>query len=184
MFTYVAFAFWFLLPAAIANAAPVLAALLPYVRNWSQPMDFGYMWRGKRLLGPHKTWRGFISGVLTATLIFWLQQVCVRHFGWAAHLVDGTGYAALPFVLGPLFGVGALGGDAVKSFFKRLHGVEAGRHWIPFDQLDYIIGAMLISLPFIVLPVMAYAWMLVIWFGAHMLANYIGWRLGIREQPI
>jgi len=40
---------------------------------------------------------------------------------------------------------GALLGDIVESFFKRRMGKERGEDWIPFDQLDFVVGALLLS---------------------------------------
>lgn len=181
----VIFALWFLLPAAIANVTPILSAVTPLLKRWNAPMDGGHKYRGKEIFGTHKTWRGFITGILAATLVFWLQQILVSHFGWAQSLSQGIDYAVLPtLLLGPLFGVGALGGDAVESFFKRQRGVKSGRAWIPFDQLDYIIGGLLVSLPFVILEPIIYAYILFIWFVVHLAASYAGWLAGLKERPI
>src|SRR2546427_13302198 len=49
-------AFWFLLPAYVANPMAV-------VSGGGTPMDFGRTLRdGRRLLGDGKTWRGFAGG--------------------------------------------------------------------------------------------------------------------------
>jgi len=40
---------------------------------------------------------------------------------------------------------GALIGDIVESFFKRRIGKVRGQDWIPFDQLDFILGALFFS---------------------------------------
>lgn len=149
-------------------------------------MDFGLKFRGKELLGTHKTWRGFITGVLAGWLAFVILQLFVHHvhWGWVHTIATTSGYAKLPWIVGPLMGVGALGGDAIKSFFKRQAGVASGKSWIPFDQLDYIIGAVLIMLPFAVLTAADYIWMFIIWFGMHLLFSYLGYKWGLKERPI
>lgn len=178
-------AFWFMLPAAVANAAPILSSRFPIIDTWNARLDFGKQFHGQPLLGSHKTWRGLISGMIFATLILWLQQLLVANAGWATNLTGGVDYASLPtLVLGPLFGLGALGGDALESFFKRRHGTRDGGAWVPFDQLDYIIGAVLVSLPFVVLSLRQYVLIFVIWFGMHFASTYVGWRLGLKDQPI
>jgi CDP-2,3-bis-(O-geranylgeranyl)-sn-glycerol synthase len=181
----IAFALWFLLPAGAANMAPVLSAALPYAKNWQTPIDGGRKFRGRELLGSHKTWRGLISGVLVATLVFWLQQVIFNHFGWARQISNEVDYSSLSvLIVGPLFGLGALGGDAVASFFKRQRGVPSGQSWLPFDQLDYIIGAVIATLPLVVLAPFIYLLIAVIWFLLHLLVSYLGWKLGLKERPI
>lgn len=178
-------AIWFMLPAAAANAMPILVAKLPVIKHWDAPLDLGTTFRGQPLLGSHKTWRGLASGILTSTLVLWLQQLLYAHFApahWLGHTII---YTALPtLALGPLFGLGALGGDAIKSFFKRRRGTASGASWIPFDQIDYIIGAVLVSLPFVTLSLRQYIFVFAIWFGVHVGSTYLGWKLGLKEQPI
>jgi CDP-2,3-bis-(O-geranylgeranyl)-sn-glycerol synthase len=178
-------AFWFLLPAAIANAVPVFAAKLPGIRNWEAPIDGGKKWRGHELLGPHKTWRGIVSGIVAATLILGIQQWLYVSTEWGNWVAGPIDYTALPvLLLGPLFAIGALGGDALESFFKRARGIKSGRSWFPFDQLDYIIGAVIVSLFFVILEPVQYVWMFVVWFVMHLIVSYIGYRLGLKKAPI
>lgn len=179
------FAVWFLLPAATANAAPVFAAAIPGLKKFDAPIDGGKTWHGHALLGPHKTWRGFAVGIVVATVILWLQTLAATHFGWAHDIAKPVDYAHLPIlILGPLFALGALGGDAVESFFKRRFGITSGKAWVPFDQIDYIIGSIIVSLPIVILSPWQYLWMLIVWFGMHLLASYIGYRLGLKKDPI
>lgn len=174
-----------MLPAAIANGIPILTARLPLLRNWDARIDFGKKFHGRPLLGSHKTWRGLISGMVVATVVLWLQQLMAANSGWTDSFTGGISYAELPvLVLGPLFGLGALGGDAVESFFKRRRGTKSGGSWVPFDQLDYIVGALLVSLPFAVLTFRQYVLIFIIWFCMHLLGTYIGWRLGLKDQPV
>jgi CDP-2,3-bis-(O-geranylgeranyl)-sn-glycerol synthase len=181
----IAFALWFMLPAAYANGAPIFASRLPGLRNWNTRLDFGKNYRGAPIFGPHKTWRGLVSGMVVATLVLWLEQLAATSGGWTQAFTGGLDYASFPtLIMGPLLGLGALGGDAVESFFKRRHGTEAGQSWFPYDQLDYIIGALLVSLPFVILTLRQYVFIIVIWFGLHLAATYVGWRLGLKDQPI
>jgi CDP-2,3-bis-(O-geranylgeranyl)-sn-glycerol synthase len=179
------FAFWFLLPAAIANAAPVFGSVIPVLKKWEAPIDGGHTFHGERIFGAHKTWRGLLYGIVAATLTLWLQQLAAAYTSWAPYLSGPIQYETLPtLLLGPLFAIGALGGDAVESFFKRQRGIKSGGTWIPFDQIDYIIGAIIVSLPFIILSPMQYAWMLIVWFVMHLLFSYIGWLTGLKSEPI
>lgn len=181
----IALAFWFLLPAAVANAAPVFGTAIPLVKQWNTPIDGGHTFRGERIFGSHKTWRGLISGIIAATLVLWLQQLLVENATWAQYMAGPVNYEALPLlIVGPLFAIGALGGDAIKSFFKRQRGIKSGDTWIPFDQIDYIIGAILVTLPFVALSLGQYLWILVIWFIMHLLFSYIGWVAGLKKKPI
>jgi len=178
-------AIWFLLPAAVANAAPIIAAKLPALKALDAPLDGGKMWRGQRVFGSHKTWRGLLAGIVAATLVLWIQQLLVVHTDWADIFTAQVDYATLPvLLLGPAFAIGALGGDAIESFFKRQKGIKSGKTWVPFDQLDYIIGSVLVSLFFVILTPLQYLWIFVIWFLMHLIASYIGYRIGLKDSPI
>jgi len=179
------FALWFFAPAGAANVMPIFVAAVPALKKYTAPMDFGLSFRGKRILGAHKTWRGLISGVLAATLALWLQQLLAAHVGWIHEWTSQVDYAVLPtLILGPLFALGALGGDALESFFKRQRGVAPGRGWFPFDQIDYIIGGAIATWAFVPLSVRQYAWLVLLWLIVHVVASYIGYLLKLKERPI
>lgn len=179
------FALWFFLPAGLANMIPILVAKMPGLKQYDAPIDGGKTYRGKRIFGAHKTWRGLISGVVVATLALWLQQQAVLHNVWLADITDQVRYANLPtWIVGPLFGLGALGGDAIESFFKRQRNIAPGKGWFPFDQTDYVIGGALATAPFVQLYFWQYVWLLLLWLFVHVLASYIGFLLHLKERPI
>jgi len=179
------FAIWFLLPAAAANMIPIIVAAIPMLKKYDAPIDAGKTWRGHELLGPHKTWRGIIAGIIIATFVLWIQQVLAANFEWTQFVTDGVDYSALPlFILGPLFAIGALGGDAIESFFKRQRNIKSGGSWVPFDQLDYIIGSVLVTLFFVILSPVQYLWIFIVWFVVHLGASYLGYLLGLKKDPI
>lgn len=179
------FGIWFLLPAAFANVIPILVAPLPILKNFNAPIDGGKTLHGHRLLGSHKTWRGIIAGVIISTLTLWIQQLLATHYDWTSYVTAGVNYANLPvLILGPLFAIGALGGDAVESFFKRRLGIKSGGKWVPFDQLDYIAGSVIVSLFFVILSPWQYLWIFIIWFLMHLIASYVGYLLGLKKDPI
>lgn len=179
------FALWFFLPAGIANMMPIFASRVYVLRGWDAPMDFGKNFRGCPILGSHKTWRGLVVGIVFATLTLWIQQLLVGQSGWLAEWTSQIDYESLPtLVLGPLFAIGALGGDAVESFFKRQYKVPPGEPWFPFDQTDYIVGGILMSLFVVRLDSMAYVTIFIVWALMHLLASYIGYRMKLKDKPI
>lgn len=179
------FALWFFLPAGIANMMPIFSARCPKLRDMEQPMDFGLSFRNRRIFGSHKTWRGLITGIIFATLVLWLQQLAVQHSSGLASWTTQVDYATLPvLIMGPLFGFGALMGDAIESFFKRQIGISPGDSWFPFDQTDYIIGGAIATWAFVPLSLFQYVWLVVIWFGLHLISSYIGFLLGLKDKPI
>lgn len=181
----IVFLVWVGTPAAIANMVPVFAAVVPGLKRYDAPMDFGKSFRGRRILGDHKTWRGLVAGIVCATAVLSLQAWLSSHTTWGAWLANGFSYDGLPLLLvGPLFAIGALGGDALKSFFKRQIGIAPGKRWFPFDQLDYIVGGAVAVSPFIRFTLQQYIIIVVVGVAGVMLTTYIGWLLKLKDQPI
>jgi CDP-2,3-bis-(O-geranylgeranyl)-sn-glycerol synthase len=183
--TDIFFALWFFLPAGMANVMPILAAKIPALRRFDAPIDGGATFRGKRVFGPHKTWRGLVSGIIAGTATLALQQYLVGEFSWLRDLTSQVDYQHLPtLIMGPLFAIGALGGDAIESFFKRQRGVAPGKGWFPFDQTDYIIGGAIATMPFVSLSILQYALLLGIWLVVHVVSTIAGYFLGLKNSPI
>lgn len=127
-------AFWLLLAPGIGNMTPPLVAKL--WPSWSAHVDLGYSIGGRRIFGDNKTIRGFISGVLAASLMFKIQVA----LGFTPEILAGHSQSLW---LGSALGFAALLGDLIKSFFKRRVGVPPGRSWFPLDQIDWILGVLL-----------------------------------------
>lgn len=168
------YAFLFFLPAGISNMAPVFSSRLPIIRRWRTPLDFGKSWNGHRIFGPNKTWRGLLSGIVMGTLAGLIL--------YGPFFSDDNQIAFL--LVCASMSAGALIGDAVESFFKRQRGTSAGDPWFPFDQTDYIIGGLLFTLPFGLLPLWVVVWIFVIYFGLHLLTSYLGYLLKLKDKPI
>lgn len=171
------------LPAGIANTAPVLANKIPGLRFWKTPLDFGKSYSGKRIFGANKTWRGTVIGTaaggLTSLLIHLINPQLIEHVR-IAPFMPGVEMV----VIGATLGFGALYGDAVGSFFKRQFNIPAGQSWFPFDQIDYIIGAIMATLPFSLFSLIDMAVILVVYFVLHLLVAYLAYKLKLKKQPI
>jgi len=176
-------AIWFFLPAGIANATPVFVNKIPVLNRWKTPLDFGRTYRGKRIFGANKSWRGVIWGAIIGGAAGWLIYQLNPP---SSPLIweDAARPALFMTLLGSLLGTGALLGDAIESFLKRQKGVPAGHSWFPFDQLDYIVGGLLMSAILIQLTWQQYAVITLVWFGLHLISAYIGYRLKLKTTPI
>lgn len=171
---------WFILPAGFANMAPLFAARI--APRWDNPVDGGLTLGGVRIFGDHKTVRGLVAGVLLATLVFLAQRAASER--WedvrALGIID---YGSTPAWFGALLGAGALGGDLVKSFFKRRRGRTPGASWFPFDQLDWVAGALAATCPFarpgIVFVLVALGTCLLL----SIAVKALGYLLGIERTP-
>ncbi len=158
--------FWFILPAYIANMSPYAVRNVKFL---SQPISEKY-------LGANKTWRGFLFAVLVAAIIAYIQSLLPVQ-SWLL-IYDYNN----PILFGALLGIGAMTGDAVKSFFKRKVGLKPGKSWMPFDQIDFIIGAYLFSLMIVNVPITVLLLLIIITIPLHLLTNYIGYKLKVKKN--
>lgn len=178
------FVAWFFLPAGLANVAPIFASKLPYLKTLTFPLDGYATFRGKRLLGDHKTIRGLGSGILVGIVIASLQVYFSTSVAQvrAFVLID---YAAInPVIFGTLSAVGALAGDALKSFFKRQLDISPGRSWLPFDQIDYVVGGIVFTAFYIHLSLFHYLLLFLVWSLLHPIATFMGYLLKLKDSPI
>lgn len=180
----IVFVIWFFLPAGLANMTPIFAARLPYIKRLSFPLDGYITFRGKRLLGDHKTVRGLLSGILVAIGTVYLQQYAFEHVPLVRIFVPLNYVAINPLLFGLLSALGALGGDTVKSFFKRQLAIAPGKSWFPFDQMDYIVGGIALTAFYTQLTLVQYMLLFLIWFLLHPLATIIGYFLKLKDSLI
>ena len=172
---------WLLLPAGFANMAPIIAKKI--FPNWNKPIDHGKLWKGHEIFGPHKTYRGFISGIIVGLLVFYLQQTLYTHYTEYKHL-SYFNYENISVLFGAWMGFCALLGDLIKSFFKRRFHIAPGAPWIFFDQVDWIMGA-LFSITTIYIPkIEIIAMSLIIGVLLHLIIRRMAYFLGIVSEPL
>ena len=151
----------FIFPAYCANAVPVLA-------GGGTKMDFGKnFFDGKRLFGNNKTFRGFF-------------------FGWAVGIAVGLvesfvfGFPLLFCLLTPL---GALLGDLFGAFLKRRLGIAPGGLLPVVDQIDFVIGAIVFSLPLALIGWELAATIMVLTPPIHLFTNFLAYKLKLKNNP-
>ncbi|MBD3163630.1 CDP-2,3-bis-(O-geranylgeranyl)-sn-glycerol synthase [Candidatus Woesearchaeota archaeon] len=173
---------YFIVPAYFANMAPVIAKRLRILKEISHPVDMNTKLEdGKPLFGRHKTYRGIIVAVITGILFAYVQKALYSiAFFRDISIIDYSN----PALLGILLGAGAITGDLLKSFFKRRINIRPGRPFIPFDQVDFVIGAYIFAYP-------AYAEAisfrltlssLIASFVLHIAVNHLAYYLKIRKE--
>jgi CDP-2,3-bis-(O-geranylgeranyl)-sn-glycerol synthase len=161
---------YLVLPAYVANMCPVIFAKVPFL---GIPIS-------EKLFGSHKTYRGIISGYIGALAALALQQYLTSQNLLADFaLLD---YQKINiFLYAFLFGIGAITGDIIKSFFKRRLKIKPGRPWFPFDQLDFVIGAYVFLLPVYIIPWQNLLVLIILTPLLHFLANLIGYLIGLKK---
>jgi len=171
----IAYALWFILPAYIANAFPVVFGGGLAIDRGKKLSD------GKPIFGSHKTVRGFIVGLIAGVLTSVVQATLLPHITFSEFV--------LPFqfnvLIGSMIALGALVGDLVHSFIKRRMGLVEGSPFPVADQIDFVVGAVLFSLlasaspP----PLLTLVLVLVITPPIHLLTNFIAYMLSVKKTP-
>ncbi len=180
---------WLAVPivaAGLVHLAVMKLDLLPGLRRL--PIDGGRTFRGRRLFGDNKTWRGAVVTIGTTTLAAWglaqLGACC-----WS--LPTLTPFAELhPLAWGLLLGVGYIAGELPNSFAKRRLGIAPGASgrgirglvfWV-VDQLDSLVG-MLIAIAPVWRPSLALlAAIVAIMLVAHPVSAWIMVLFGLKSR--
>lgn len=171
-------AVWAMLPAYLPNNAAVLA-------GGGRPLDGGRRLNGRRLLGDGKTWRGTGAGVLAGIGVGLLLNRL------ATAVTEAVGVAVPTFSVSAIVGlaVGAVLGDIGASFLKRRLGRERGAAVPGLDQLDFVIGALIVT------TVLAREWVqtvitrevflavLIVTPVLHVGTNVLAYGVGLKEEP-
>jgi len=171
----IAYALWFILPAYVANAFPVIF-------GGGLAIDIGRKFSdGKPIFGSHKTFRGFIAGLIAGVFTSLVQTIVLQ----SKMLSDFV----LPFefnvLVGSMIALGALMGDLVHSFVKRRLGLVEGSPLPVADQLDFVLGAILFFLLVSLSPppLFTVVLVLVITPPIHLLTNFLAYLLGVKKTP-
>jgi CDP-2,3-bis-(O-geranylgeranyl)-sn-glycerol synthase len=184
MFEAIFFSLWFFAPAGIANLAAFVSGKMKSLKKFNFPVDCYVKVGGKRLLGDHKTVRGFLAAIILGIITCAIEIFFYSNFFSLREIIPIDYYTINPFILGTLLGGGALVGDTIKSLFKRRIAIEPGKSWFPFDQIDYIIGGIVFSLLYIQLSFGEYVILFIVWFLIHPLTTFLGYIFKLRHEPI
>jgi CDP-2,3-bis-(O-geranylgeranyl)-sn-glycerol synthase len=172
-----------ILPAYFANAAPVW--LNPSGGKAGKikttPIDGGKnFWDNRRVLGDNKTWEGLVGGIA----IGWLTGAVLALVG----LIPLGFSFDLWFLVSLFLSIGAHAGDLLGSFVKRRLNVESGNQLPGFDQLGFVILSLLFAS--FAAPQLGtligwegFVFLLALSYGAHVLFNWIAFKIGLKNVP-
>lgn len=181
--------FWYLLPAALGNhnascgnRLPLPEAVKNILAKLAVPVDSGKTLNGREIFGKNKTWRGLVVGIITGITVAGVQAILFFNVDFFKNntVID---YSRVNFVLiGALMGGGALVGDLIESFIKRRLDKPSGKPWFPWDQADWIIGAILLSSIIFVPPMQVAGITLLLYIGVHLCSDRIVCMMGIKKR--
>lgn len=168
--------FYLMLPAYFANMAPVIVKKL---NLFGFPIDFNKQINNKPVFGKNKTFRGLIFGIIFAVIIAYLQFLL-----YTVEFFKNISFFSYQnwLLFGFLMGLGALTGDLAKSFFKRRLGLKPGTKFVPFDQTDFVVWALVFIMPLFNLTLKIFVTSLLLSFALHILTNHLAFYLKIRNE--
>jgi len=164
---------WFIFPAYIANASPVIF-------GGGTPIDFGrHFVDNQRFFGDGKTWRGFLGGVTAGILIGTLQGYIYPSLGLDSSVNDLT---LIDYVFrASLLSFGALCGDLTGSFIKRRIKIKRGAPFPIVDQIGFLVLAFLfVALRFEV-PLSYVLILLPLTLFLHLGTNIFAYLVGLKD---
>lgn len=190
---------WIIFPAYLANAVVVPLSK----KHDFHPIDCGKRLAGNRILGDGKTIEGFFLGtgigilgglvqILLSPLFYYVskewhafyQSLLVPAAHLDTYLLFSPGFLARVLV----FPAGAMLGDVIGSFLKRRMGIVRGKSCPVLDQLDFILGVMILSLPlipvggcFFQIDVLYIIVIIVLTPFIHRIVNKLAYRLKIKD---
>jgi hypothetical protein len=165
---------------------------LPFSAHFGIPLDGRCTFRGRRIFGDNKTWRGLVVMVPGVGAAFALLGClrCLLGDDIACNLwpLSGSGY----FLLGCWVGLGFMVGELPNSFVKRQFDIAPGaqpRHRfgkvIGFcvDRVDSLLGGLLALALIVQVP-------LFMWLTTLLLGSVVHWMfalllmfLGVKHRP-
>ena len=172
--------FYLILPGACANMAPVL--IKNHFKKWAVPIDMKKKIGKKRIFGNNKTVRGLIFGVLFSVVITFIQFVLYRFIPFRA--ISFFDYSSTWLYAGLLMGFGVMIGDLVNSFAKRRLGLKPGKQFIPFDQINGLVGGLVFILPVYVPSLQVIITLFSMVFILHIAINLFGYAIGLKKNKL
>ena len=149
-------------PTYVANSTPVLL-------GGGAPIDRGREFLdGRPLFGTNKTVKGFTYGFLLGSVAALAEAVLFRNY-------------LLVFV-GMFASLGALLGDLFGAFLKRRMDIPPGHPLPVVDQLDFILGALLLTFPVLNVTLGAALILVMATIPIHLVSNAVAYMLRLKKR--
>ena len=175
---------WLVAALSAAGAAHVLWLKSPWARRFTQPLDGGATFRGRRILGANKQVRGLVMMPLASAASFALLGALFPPWDLSPAAYAGLGFACgLAFMLAEL----------PNSFLKRQLDVAPGeappRGWrralcLTLDRCDSTLGVLLVLS--LLVPTAPATWLWALALGVASHAAFSAWlyRERLKARPL
>ena len=153
------------------------------------PIDSEKNFRGKRIFGANKTYRGIFAVALGTALGFAFQAFVLHRFEFFRQLELLDYSSAKVIFIGFLIGAAAMLGELPNSFIKRQVDIAPGAAtggflsviFYIFDQIDYLSGTWIVLAFFIRVSIWRVFYSAIFLFISHQIISALGYRLGMRK---
>ncbi|MBP6914162.1 CDP-archaeol synthase [Candidatus Parcubacteria bacterium] len=183
MLYYLLSCMYFFGAAYLGNASPPLAYRFNILKSLGKPIDGGKTLNNKPILGDHKTWRGAVSEIIVCTTL--MPLLIKTHEFLGLEHYQAIGFYAFDqingFFLGFLLSLGIIFGDLSFAFIKRRLNLKPGAMFVPFDQINYVIGAFIFTQPLLQFELKFWLSLCVLTFFIHIFFNRTGYNLGLHN---
>ena len=176
-------------------ASPVILAAIFHMivvsYNWGKrltyPMDHYKTFRGQRIFGQNKTYRGLVVMILASIAITYFYAFLVQISPSIASVNLLTFEHHSPLFYGFLYGIGYVVGELPNSFFKRQLTISEGKSnsFVQrlIDQLDSVV-VILLMLIYTSNFTWTHFWIGIVFYGLlHLSINYGLFLLKLRKEP-
>jgi len=168
--------FYLMLPAYFANMAPVIVKKINFLKV---PIDFNRKINNMPVFGKNKTFRGLFFGVLFSIVVAYIQFVLNDNgIFLSLAIADYSNW----LLIGLLMGFGAIIGDLAESFVKRRLSFKSGEGVFPFDQIDFVVGALIFVYPLVKLSVSKIAIIILLSIVLHIIVNHAAFYAKVRDK--
>lgn len=179
----------------LINVFPVILAAILHMfvvkKNWWNkllfPLDHYKTFKGKRIFGDHKTYRGVFVMVLFSIFFTYLYEFILTKYSnlQIYNLLDFTKYSF--YFYGVLFGLGYILGELPNSFYKRQKNVIPGKtNTIIMRLIDLSDSVIVILLLLVVFSNFTWFYFLIgvfFYSAIHLIINYLLFLIGWRKEP-
>ncbi len=182
---------FFLSPLVLVAIANGLCIKYDWFNRLKRPLDLGRSYRGRRIFGDHKSWRGLLINVIFCSLGTMIQG-WLQNRGYFPPWLFLLDYRDYGYLFGIMLGLGVTFGELPNSFLKRqleiLPGESkkgpAGVVFFLFDQVDLTIGIWVFFFFLIMPSPVLVLWSILLTGVFHVIISIVGYLLGMRRTIV
>ena len=154
-----------------------------------RPVDGGAEFRGKRVFGANKTWRGIAAMALGTALGSAIQATWLHNYESVRALELFEYSLPKALLIGLLMGLACGLSELPNSFIKRQLDIAPGATasgWINavfyvLDQVDFLVGIWIVLAFVVEISLIRIVYSFVFLFISHQVISFLGYLLGMRK---